>query len=312
MVSIIIPAYNRADCLSFSLESALQQTYEDIEVILVDDGSIDDTASRVRDFQKRYGQKVKYIYQKNQGVSAARNRGLQEASGEYVTFLDSDDRLYPTKIEEQVKFLREQEADVCCCNYWVLQDGCRRQGLCDNGRISLLAYLQNRMTPQTNAWLMKRERLRAYHLSFREGCAWGEDMEFFVKVLYTAKKIVFLPQLLFEYRIHDGALSSFSWDKLEQDVFIWNEIWAWLRQCVTDQEELIAYEKAIFGYRLPALLIYRLWKGRSSRRTAKMFADHYQAYLVKRDWSNGLRSLKLAFLWQLFKLNMLGERSRPS
>ncbi|MFC2343670.1 MAG: glycosyltransferase family 2 protein [Negativicutes bacterium] len=306
MVSIIIPTYNRANCLSFSLESALQQTYGEIEVILVDDGSTDDTATRVRSLQEQYGARVKYIYQENQGVSSARNRGLREASGEYVSFLDSDDRLYPTKIEEQVKFLQEKEADVCCCNYWVLENDRRRQGLRENGSMSVLRYLQNKMTPQTNAWLMKRDRLREHHLSFREGCAWGEDMEFFVKVLYTAARTVFLPRPLFEYRLNNGALSSFSWDKLEQDVFIWQEIWAWLQQHVTDQEELAAYEKAIFGYRVPALLIYRLWQGRSSKDTAQKFADQYQAYLAKRDWSNGLRSLKLAALWYLFRLNMMG------
>ena len=100
-VSVIIPTYNRASLLPRALESVLRQTFRDSEVIVVDDGSTDHTQTVMR----RFDGKVKYVRQNNQGSAAARNRGIQESSGEYIAFLDSDDYWVPEKLEEQVKIL---------------------------------------------------------------------------------------------------------------------------------------------------------------------------------------------------------------
>jgi len=102
LVSIIIPAYNRADLISESLESALSQTYSNHEIIVVDDGSTDHTW----DVLTGYGDRIKAIHQPNAGASAARNRALSEARGELVAFLDSDDAFLPEKLEVQVAFMQ--------------------------------------------------------------------------------------------------------------------------------------------------------------------------------------------------------------
>ena len=86
LVSIIIPTYNRANCVLEAIESAKAQTYQSKEIIVVDDGSLDDTARRVSEIEG-----VQYLYQENQGHGAARNRGLRAAHGEYIASLDSDD-----------------------------------------------------------------------------------------------------------------------------------------------------------------------------------------------------------------------------
>jgi glycosyltransferase involved in cell wall biosynthesis len=101
-VSVIIPTYNRAQLLSEALESALSQTYADVEVIVVDDGSTD-TTDRVL---SEYANRVVCIRQQNAGPPAARNAGLRVCSGEFVVFLDSDDLLLPQKVELQVAYLR--------------------------------------------------------------------------------------------------------------------------------------------------------------------------------------------------------------
>ncbi|NLW36580.1 glycosyltransferase family 2 protein [Syntrophorhabdus aromaticivorans] len=101
LVSIIIPTYNYGLYLSRALESCLDQSYPSIEVIVVDDGSTDDTKHVV----ERYGSKVTYLYQENKGVSTARNTGLDRASGEFVTFLDSDDYLTHDSIKLRVNVL---------------------------------------------------------------------------------------------------------------------------------------------------------------------------------------------------------------
>jgi GT2 family glycosyltransferase len=102
LVSIVIPTYNRAYIIGQAIESVLAQTYDNVEVVVVDDGSTDDTAAVVG----RYGPKVRYIRQANAGVSAARNRGLREARGEFLALLDSDDAWLPWKAEAQVAVLR--------------------------------------------------------------------------------------------------------------------------------------------------------------------------------------------------------------
>ena len=99
-VSVIIPTYNRGWTLQAAMDSVLAQTYLDFELIVVDDGSSDDTA----EILAAYGPEVKRIRQANAGVSAARNTGIRAARGELVAFLDSDDRWLPDKLKVQVDF----------------------------------------------------------------------------------------------------------------------------------------------------------------------------------------------------------------
>ena len=101
-VSVIIPAYNRADLLPQAIASVLAQTYRDFEVIVVDDGSTDDTAA----VAEQFGRAVRVIRQANAGEGAARNRGIVAATGELIAFLDSDDLWLPTKLARQVDFFK--------------------------------------------------------------------------------------------------------------------------------------------------------------------------------------------------------------
>jgi len=102
MVSVIIPAYNAALCLSKAIQSALDQQRQPLEVIVVDDGSTDETAALV----KTFGNRVRYFFQENQGQAAARNTGLKYAQGEFVAFLDADDFWLPRFTEACVAFLK--------------------------------------------------------------------------------------------------------------------------------------------------------------------------------------------------------------
>lgn len=99
IVSVVIPTYNHERYIAEALDSVLAQTYKDYEVIVVDDGSTDNT----REVVKSYGDAVRYIYQQNKRMSAARNTGIRAAQGEYIAFLDSDDTWYPQKLEKQMK-----------------------------------------------------------------------------------------------------------------------------------------------------------------------------------------------------------------
>lgn len=100
-ISVIIPSYNRADFLEKVIQSVLNQTTKIDEIIVVDDGSIDNTKQLLEKYE------IKYIYQENNGVSSARNKGIYEASNEWICFLDSDDIWQPNKIEKQIAFHKE-------------------------------------------------------------------------------------------------------------------------------------------------------------------------------------------------------------
>ena len=94
-VSVIIPVYNSSKWIEKTIESVLCQTYGDLETVIVDDGSTDDTAEIVKKYKNRA---VRYFYQKNKGVSAARNKGIEVAGGKYIALLDHDDLWMPEKI----------------------------------------------------------------------------------------------------------------------------------------------------------------------------------------------------------------------
>ncbi len=98
MISVIIPTFNYAEFIPDAIESVLSQTFEDLEIIVVDDGSTDNT----KDVLNKYSDKIKYYYQDNKGPASARNLGIKNASGSYICFLDSDDIFIPNKLQVQI------------------------------------------------------------------------------------------------------------------------------------------------------------------------------------------------------------------
>lgn len=119
LVSVIIPTYNRAHLIKRSAESVLNQTYFNLELIIVDDGSTDNTEEVVKTLDD---ERVIYIKQPNQGACAARNNGIDHAKGEFIAFQDSDDVWHEDKLEKQIKCLRETGADLVLCNRVVCQN----------------------------------------------------------------------------------------------------------------------------------------------------------------------------------------------
>lgn len=109
-VSVIIPTYNRGWIIRDAIDSVLGQSYEDFELVVVDDGSADDTVDRLRIYRDR----IRLLRQGNRGVSAARNHGLEASSGELVAFLDSDDFWLPEKLAVQVEFFSKHAAALIC------------------------------------------------------------------------------------------------------------------------------------------------------------------------------------------------------
>jgi glycosyltransferase involved in cell wall biosynthesis len=108
-VSVIIPSFNRAHCIAGSVDSVLAQSFQDLEVIVVDDGSTDDT----QEVLARFGNRIRVVRQKNGGVAAARNAGIRVARGSWIAFQDSDDTWRPEKLQTQIEFLEKYQAQMC-------------------------------------------------------------------------------------------------------------------------------------------------------------------------------------------------------
>lgn len=119
-ISVIIPTYNSARFICKAIESVLSQTFKDFEIIVIDDGSTDNTGNVLN----HYGDKIIYITQANRGVSSARNVGLKLAKSEYVAFLDADDTWLPGKLLESIRFLEAKNFDwICTSRFKVTEDG---------------------------------------------------------------------------------------------------------------------------------------------------------------------------------------------
>ena len=234
LVSIIIPTYNRRDLLSEAVASCLSQTWGNLEILVVDDGSTDGTDAFVsREARGSWADRasVRYYKQANKGASSARNIGLGLATGEYVQFLDSDDVLHPTKIAEQVRVLElpECQSAVCCNCYGTM--GPSPTG----GHDSLLERIGHEATDpkelvrelcsrhvhgmQTSAPLWRRGFL-VTRAGWREDIALGDDLEYHIRLLVDAAKICFIGKALFFVREHPGprlsadALSTASLESL--------------------------------------------------------------------------------------------------
>ena len=212
LVSILIPVYNAAEWLPETIRGALEQTWTEKEVILVDDGSTDDSLTIARSFE---APNVQVISQQNQGACAARNRGLQEAQGDYIQFLDADDLMSPHKIETQVRQLESTPRAVAASRwarfYEQIGDGPHDPVpgcIPSTDPLTWLTLAQGRkaMMPP-HAWLTPRELINEAG-QWDESILKNQDGEFFARVLLKADEIVFCPNATVYYR--SGIATSVS------------------------------------------------------------------------------------------------------
>lgn len=124
-ISVVIPTFNRADLVGRALQGVVSQTYKPTEILVIDDGSTDETEDVVR----RFGSRVRYVHQPNAGVSAARNRGIEQTTGDWIALLDSDDEWLPHKLESQTQLLEANpHLKWCGCNLEYVRNGLATAG----------------------------------------------------------------------------------------------------------------------------------------------------------------------------------------
>src|ERR1043165_833378 len=215
LVSVIIPAYNAGKYIAESIQSVIAQTYTDWELIVVDDGSTDDTASVVQAFVRRES-RVKYFFQENGRLGKARNTGIRNSQGNLIAFLDSDDLWIESKLELQMRALREHNADLVYCNAYVFTDEdpldetktlqssmgtFSGQAFFDSlvvqNQIPVLTVLVKK-TALESAGLF--EEAKPYH-----GC---EDYDLWLKLAKAGFVFHGMPAVLARYRRHAAAMTA--------------------------------------------------------------------------------------------------------
>lgn len=196
-VSVLIPAYNYGRFLPAALESVFAQTYSDYEVIVLDDGSTDDTAQIVA-----ADPRVRYLYQEHAGISAARNRLLAEAQGEFAAFLDADDLWLPEKLALQVAQL---DADPDCSVVFTAVENFSLQSR-DEMPARELALADAVVQYALPTACMRMEVIRRIG-AFSEKYTYGEDTEWLFRLRMAGIRISCLPQKLYLRRIHGENLS---------------------------------------------------------------------------------------------------------
>jgi glycosyltransferase involved in cell wall biosynthesis len=212
--SIIIPVYNVELYLRQCLESVLNQTYSDFEVVCVNDGSTDNSAAILNEYA-RNGARIKIIDQKNRGLSAARNAGIKGASGEYILLLDSDDWLEPNTLQTLAD--KQDGEDMVCFNgrRW-FEDGTTEtpdKGIEEQGMTGWNYYNKYALQPRkfhfvcTVLRLYKRTFLLKNNLFFKEGI-YHEDNLFTPIACYYAQSVRVIPDTLYVYRIRQGSITQ--------------------------------------------------------------------------------------------------------
>lgn len=122
LLSIIVPIYNTKEYLNRCVDSILKQTYPDVEILLVDDGSTDGSGEICDAYEQQYPDKIRVIHKPNGGLSDARNAGIAASSGRYIGFVDSDDYIHSQMYEVMIREMKEREADIVSCAYYHIYD----------------------------------------------------------------------------------------------------------------------------------------------------------------------------------------------
>lgn len=281
LVTVIIPTYNRQDSIIRTLQSIINQSYRPLDIVIIDDGSQDNTKDVLQPYLAGGDDcSIRYFYQGNAGVSAARNYGIKMARGEYISFCDSDDILLPGKIEKQIRYMQQEGADVSYGQVRYKSD--TREYLnhpepaSDDPALQFLFY---KTLSQNDSWMFSRKLFTEHDLSFRVGCSWGEDNEFLIKALFWAKKAVYFDFCTAEITVgRDDGLSRFSWGKTGRDVYIYEQIRSWLECHATSEFRRKRYCKTINHYTIPAQIINRVWAGRKDKKGARETFVRYSRY----------------------------------
>ena len=193
LIGVIIPTFNKGQYIVETIESALNQTYKNIEIIVIDDDSTDNTAEVLAKFINK--EKIAYYHQQNKGPAAARNLGISLSKGGYILCLDSDDLLSPVFLENTISVL-EADTTIGVVYTWIKTFG-TEEGIIKKGEFNLFKHLNKNQVIVTALF---RKKIWDDTGGFDEKIIGAEDWEFWIRVALKGWKFICVPEILFHYR----------------------------------------------------------------------------------------------------------------
>ena len=227
LVSIVIPVYNGANYVAEAIESALKQTYKNIEIIVVNDGSTDNTEKIV----KKYGDKIRYFYKENGGVASALNLGIKNMKGEYFSWLSHDDVYYPNKIERQIEELKNIDKDnILYSGFELINDKSEFLYAWEIASKNEYRKLNNSfyalLLSGLNGCSLLIPKKAFYEVDFlNEDLKCTQDYDLWFKIFKNGYKIKYMPEVLLQYRIHESQDTK---RKLKSVIEEGNKLWIYM------------------------------------------------------------------------------------
>lgn len=265
MVSIVVPVYNVEKYLKECVESILLQSYTNFELILVDDGSTDNSGKICDSY--RNNTKVKVIHKQNAGLGLARNTGIEEAKGKYVTFIDSDDYWFPNALEELMTVMELEKADTCVGGYTrvsnegeiLLEERPQLQVFHTNEEVRKLFFprllgsspsKKDAFRPSVWNAVYSLDIIREKKLKFpSERVYIAEDMIFDLEYYLYANRVVTVPSPGYCYRVTPGSLTQkYNEERFEKVVFLYEAVFNKLKEYQYDEECILRAKRQFFVY----------------------------------------------------------------
>lgn len=218
LISIIVPIYNTSEYLSQCIDSIISQTYSELEIILIDDGSTDNSLQICMEYQKS-DERIKVIHQENGGSVAARRSGLEAARGVYIGFVDADDYIEPDMFEKLYASITEFHVDFVhsgmivdhtkFCEY---KGGVTDLTIQDRADyINKVIFEQQTLFPALWSKLFQADLVKEAFEKIPEEQSYGEDLLCLCRCLFKCRSVYMLPDAYYHYRIYDGSLSHLNW-----------------------------------------------------------------------------------------------------
>ena len=213
LISVIVPVYNTEKFLKKCLLSLINQSYHNLELVIVNDGSTDGSGEICEDFKKKY-RNIKYIYQNNGGVSSARNKALKMCNGEFITFVDSDDWVESDYCEKLYNSIIKNNSDIALCGFNKIYDSKKEKCSFSKDNVySSSIYAKYILNPQTGFGMVAPKLIRKEIIDneFDSKLRIGEDALFMLQLAKNVKIVNYLDECLYNYRINsDSAVRKFN------------------------------------------------------------------------------------------------------
>lgn len=308
MVSVIIPAFNVQQYIDQCLASVTEQTYRDLEIILINDGSTDDTEGRCL-FWAAKDSRIHYVSKENEGLGATRNHGLSMAHGEYILFVDTDDWLENECIEKMCRLLEQEEADFCMTElYSIVGDKKYREvfNYLSDVEVSRREKEKLILYSRSSAWGKLYCKCFLDKISYKQPLCVFEDTAVYPYIVTQAKRICCVHEPLWNYRVDNEGSIMHKWKNYRKlpEAFCYGRNIMGEAGCLEEYEDILGH-MALHHF----ALAYEKWKTNISQEDlTEHFVVPFQQYLNKYYPGWEQKFYMYHYIWGSFSLSWLVRR----